>query len=151
MIKIQNKDGISSILVQKNDIEKLREFNIIAPESIISKYENELNSGNNQADFIEYTDFEEIEFFLNQNWILDYDVFKQFSSTELEIARKSILVEIATLKKELKKFSFVEKKRLIMLEIEKKNYILDTILYLKKFKRAKNQTETDLFNISKTR
>ena len=151
MIRIQIKDGIYSILVQKNDIEKLKEFKIIAPESIISKYNNELRVKNNQIDFIEYTNLEEIEFFLNQDWIIDYDVFKHFSITELEIAKKSLLVEISTLKKRLKDLSTNLEKELITNEIEKKKYAIDTIVYLKNLKRAKSQMENELFNENKTR
>lgn len=151
MKKIKSENGFSSILVQKNDIEKLKEFNIDTPESIISKYENELNSKNKQFDFIEYMDLEVISFFLSQDWILDYDSFKQLSNFELEIARKSLLVEIATLKKEMKKFSSIEEKRLIMIEIEKKKYMLETILSLKKIKRTKAKTEILLFSENKTK
>lgn len=154
MIRITNKDGFYSILVQKCDIEKLKEFKINIPISIISKFDNEqLSTNNNQVDFIEYIEPEEIEFFLSQEWILDYDTLKYFSNIELEIAKKSLLVEIATLKKRLKHLSheLEFERNLIAIELEKKKYMLETILSLKKIKRTKAKTEMLLFSENKTK
>lgn len=91
------------IFVQRSDIKRLVELNIPIPSSIFTKIVKELEciTEENKNSFIEFTDSDEMIFFVEQDWILDYNVYKDFSLVELDIAKRIFLEEIWSLEKEL--------------------------------------------------
>ena len=83
--RVLNDEVIHTILVQKKDILKLIDLDINVPISILSTLK--LKDGEfSLDDYMEFFDLEEISFFASFNWLIDYDTYKNFSETELEIA-----------------------------------------------------------------
>ena len=68
-MKIILKD---SAYVQKIDISYLIESNLKIPESIYLKISCEDINDNNKYEFIKFTDHQEIKYFKNIDWIIDY-------------------------------------------------------------------------------
>ena len=110
-MKIFNiENGKTKMYVQLYDIGMLmRCHSINLPCSIVDRFfENVFFvTGENRFKFVEFTKSDEIEFFQNTDWILDFKVFKNSSSEEIE---NNISVE-NTDKDKLYKLMLFEKSR----------------------------------------
>lgn len=141
MLKINVDENLKyTILVQKIDIKKLVEFKIKAPDSIFYPFNSgeEKISEDNKYDFVEYDNPILIEFFLNQDWLLNYDTFRHFSHAELEIVKSSLSLEIEDLEDLMREVSeqLKESKEVFNVMINKKRYMIDSILYLERIKNG---------------
>ena len=76
---------------------------------------------------MEFFDLEEISFFANFNWLIDYDTYKNFSETELEIA-------ISKVQKIINELEMKNVNNEFSIEVEKYKYMLDDINSIKKEK-----------------
>lgn len=99
-MKIFNvEDGKKKVYVQMNDITMLSQAVDSVPASILGK----IYSGSivvcdsNRMNFIEFSSPEEIRFFENQDWIVDYKKLRNLSEKELIAMWQSILDEIYAL------------------------------------------------------
>ena len=124
--RVLNDEVIHTILVQKKDILKLIDLDINVPISILSTLK--LKDGEfSLDDYMEFFDLEEISFFANFNWLIDYDTYKNFSETELEIA-------ISKVQKIINELEMKNINNEFSIEIEKYKYMLDDINSIKKEK-----------------
>lgn len=124
--RVLNDEVIHTILVQKKDILKLIDLDINVPISILSTLK--LKDGEfSLDDYMEFFDLEEISFFANFNWLIDYDTYKNFSETELEIA-------ISKVQKIINELETKNVNNEFSIEIEKYKYMLDDINSIKKEK-----------------
>lgn len=124
--RVLNDEVIHTILVQKKDILKLIDLDINVPISILSTLK--LKDGEfSLDDYMEFFDLEEISFFANFNWLIDYDTYKNFSETELEIA-------ISKVQKIINELEMKNVNNEFSIEIEKYKYMLDDINSIKKEK-----------------
>lgn len=85
-MKIFNKEnGLEKVYVQYNDLLLLYNLNIIIPDTIYDKvYSDNFNvDDSNKFDFVEFNMKEEIDFFKNVDWILDYNSLNRMSPYEL--------------------------------------------------------------------
>lgn len=124
--RVLNDEVIHTILVQKKDILKLIDLDINVPISILSTLK--LKDGEfSLDDYMEFFDLEEISFFANFNWLIDYDTYKNFSETELEIA-------ISKVQKIINELETKNVNNEFSIEIEKYKYMLEDINSIKKEK-----------------
>ena len=124
--RVLNDEVIHTILVQKKDILKLIDLDINVPISILSTLK--LKDGEfSLDDYMEFFDLEEISFFANFNWLIDYDTYKNFSETELEIA-------ISKVQKIINELEMKNVNNEFSIEIEKYKYMLEDINEIKKEK-----------------
>ena len=124
--RVLNDEVIHTILVQKKDILKLIDLDINVPISILSTLK--LKDGEfSLDDYMEFFDLEEISFFTSFNWLIDYDTYKNFSETELEIA-------ISKVQKIINELETKNVNNEFSIEIEKYKYMLDDINSIKKEK-----------------
>ena len=124
--RVLNDEVIHTILVQKKDILKLIDLDINVPISILSTLK--LKDGEfSLDDYMEFFDLEEISFFANFNWLIDYDTYKNFSETELEIA-------ISKVQKIINELEMKNVNNEFSIEIEKYKYMLEDINSIKKEK-----------------
>lgn len=124
--RVLNDEVIHTILVQKKDILKLIDLDINVPISILSTLK--LKDGEfSLDDYMEFFDLEEISFFASFNWLIDYDTYKNFSETELEIA-------ISKVQKIINELEMKNVNNEFSIEIEKYKYMLDDINSIKKEK-----------------
>ena len=124
--RVLNDEVIHTILVQKKDILKLIDLDINVPISILSTLK--LKDGEfSLDDYMEFFDLEEISFFASFNWLIDYDTYKNFSETELEIA-------ISKVQKIINELETKNVNNEFSIEIEKYKYMLDDINSIKKEK-----------------
>lgn len=124
--RVLNDEVIHTILVQKKDILKLIDLDINVPISILSTLK--LKDGEfSLDDYMEFFDLEEISFFANFNWLIDYDTYKNFSETELEIA-------ISKVQKIINELETKNVNNEFSIEVEKYKYMLDDINSIKKEK-----------------
>ena len=124
--RVLNDEVIHTILVQKKDILKLIDLDINVPISILSTLK--LKDGEfSLDDYMEFFDLEEISFFTSFNWLIDYDTYKNFSETELEIAISKVQKIINELETKNVNDEF-------SIEIEKYKYMLEDINSIKKEK-----------------
>ena len=127
--RVLNDEVIHTILVQKKDILKLIDLDINVPISILSTLK--LKDGEfSLDDYMEFFDLEEISFFANFNWLIDYDTYKNFSETELEIA-------ISKVQKIINELETKNVNNEFSIEIEKYKYMLEDI---NKIKKEKNKS-----------
>ena len=121
--RVLNDEVIHTILVQKKDILKLIDLDINVPISILSTLK--LKDGEfSLDDYMEFFDLEEISFFASFNWLIDYDTYKNFSETELEIA-------ISKVQKIINELETKNVNNEFSIEIEKYKYMLDDINSIK--------------------
>lgn len=94
-----NEKRERSVLVQKIDIKKLSTLNIPVPSGIFHSFVfgNDNITFENQYDFVEFFDEDIFNFFINQDWILDYDTYNYFSLEELSIAKRVLSEELIKL------------------------------------------------------
>ena len=124
--RVLNDEVIHTILVQKKDILKLIDLDINVPISILSTLK--LKDGEfSLDDYMEFFDLEEISFFASFNWLIDYDTYKNFSETELEIA-------ISKVQKIINELEMKNVNNEFSIEIEKYKYMLEDINSIKKEK-----------------
>ena len=124
--RVLNDEVIHTILVQKKDILKSIDLDINVPISILSTLK--LKDGEfSLDDYMEFFDLEEISFFANFNWLIDYDTYKNFSETELEIA-------ISKVQKIINELEMKNVNNEFSIEIEKYKYMLEDINSIKKEK-----------------
>ena len=124
--RVLNDEVIHTILVQKKDILKLIDLDINVPISILSTLK--LKDGEfSLDDYMEFFDLEEISFFASFNWLIDYDTYKNFSETELEIA-------ISKVQKIINELEMKNVNNEFSIEVEKYKYMLDDINSIKKEK-----------------
>ena len=124
--RVLNDEVIHTILVQKKDILKLIDLDINVSISILSTLK--LKDGEFLLDdYMEFFDLEEISFFASFNWLIDYDTYKNFSETELEIA-------ISKVQKIINELETKNVNNEFSIEIEKYKYMLDDINSIKKEK-----------------
>ena len=124
--RVLNDEVIHTILVQKKDILKLIDLDINVPISILSTLK--LKDGEfSLDDYTEFFDLEEISFFASFNWLIDYDTYKNFSETELEIA-------ISKVQKIINELEMKNVNNEFSIEIEKYKYMLEDINSIKKEK-----------------
>ena len=121
--RVLNDEVIHTILVQKKDILKLIDLDINVPISILSTLK--LKDGEfSLDDYMEFFDLEEISFFASFNWLIDYDTYKNFSETELEIA-------ISKVQKIINELETKNVNNEFSIEIEKYKYIFYNINLIK--------------------
>lgn len=124
--RVLNDEVIHTILVQKKDILKLIDLDINVPISILSTLK--LKDGEfSLDDYMEFFDLEEISFFASFNWLIDYNTYKNFSETELEIA-------ISKVQKIINELEMKNVNNEFSIEIEKYKYMLEDINSIKKEK-----------------
>lgn len=124
--RVLNDEVIHTILVQKKDILKLIDLDINVPISILSTLK--LKDGEfSLDDYMEFFDLEEISFFASFNLLIDYDTYKNFSETELEIA-------ISKVQKIINELETKNVNNEFSIEIEKYKYMLEDINSIKKEK-----------------
>ena len=124
---ITNENGelITTLLVQKKDLEKIIEFNLDLTSEIKQIYDANLNLDSDE--YIEITSPDIISFIMNINWIIDEDTYNRFSISELEIAFKQILNILENIKEKYKKNENIDIKKYLELEFKKYSYMLKQI------------------------
>lgn len=111
MKKIVYNDNSISISVQKRDLACLTDYDGPMPASIFMKI---CMPGaifidcTNVDEFVNFSDISEIEFFMDADWILDYDVYNAKSAEELHAFAEKMIKEINDLTLEYNKMSAVE-------------------------------------------
>lgn len=133
----ENNELITTLLVQKKDLEKIIEFTFDLTGEIKQIYDANLNLDSDE--YIEITSPDIISFIMNINWIIDEDTYNRFSISELEIAFKQILNILENIKEKSKKNENIDIKKYLELEFKKYSYMLKQIdsLYSSK-KNVKN-------------
>ena len=133
----ENNELITTLLVQKKDLEKIIEFTFDLTGEIKQIYDANLNLDSDE--YIEITSPDIISFIMNINWIIDEDTYNRFSISELEIAFKQILNILENIKEKYKKNENIDIKKYLELEFKKYSYMLKQIdsLYSSK-KNVKN-------------
>lgn len=85
-MKIFNKENdLEKVYVQYSDLLLLFNLNIIIPDTIYDKVysDNFKVDDSNRFDFVEFNKKEDVEFFKNIDWILDYNSLNRMSPYEL--------------------------------------------------------------------
>lgn len=96
-MKINNlENGRKKVYVQMNDIAMLNHTDISIPTSILKKISTDVVTVNdsNRMDFVEFTEPNEIEFFENLDWIIDYKQIRYLSEKEIKSKEKEIANEM---------------------------------------------------------
>lgn len=128
----ENNELITTLLVQKKDLEKIIEFNLDLTSEIKQIYDANLNLDSDE--YIEITSPDIISFIMNINWIIDEDTYNRFSISELEIVLEKVYKKILELKNELLTTTNPELQKYLKVEINKYEYMLNEInkLYVSK-------------------
>ena len=124
---ITNENGelITTLLVQKKDLEKIIEFNLDLTSEIKKIYD--ANASLDLDDYIEITSSNLTTFIMNINWIIDEETYINFSVTELEIAMNQIYKFILELNDNLLTTTDKEMQKYLKIEINKYEYMLSEI------------------------
>ena len=114
-MKIFNtENGVDKVYVQLNDIRMLNGLDIPMPASIYVKaygYSGiTVVDDSNRMKFIEYTTPQEIEFFKNQEWIVDYKKAIKLSYNDLSLAIQDVHDEIKEIERKYKSLSKLKQK-----------------------------------------
>ncbi len=142
-MKIFNEEnGVKKVYVQVNDISVIQEYEEDMPlyvYDIVLNHEETTIDKNYGMGFLEFSRPEEIEYFANCDWILDYKQYRDYSIEQLEEEKEKIQFEIDDLrtafiglKPEEKRSKGKEVSRVYVLTY-KKNYI-DQLIAFKKGK-----------------
>ena len=133
----ENNELITTLLIQKKDLEKIIEFTFDLTGEIKQIYDANLNLDSDE--YIEITSPDIMSFIMNINWIIDEDTYNRFSISELEIAFKQMLNILENIKEKSKKNENIDIKKYLELEFKKYSYMLKQIdsLYSSK-KNVKN-------------
>lgn len=113
-MKIFKKEGevIKSVFVQRNDLGFLNDIDTPIPASIYMKSFNRgsnIINNRNRFDYIEFTEQNEIEYFKNTDFILDYEEYANLSLEELEIKCDEVGKQIGEIAEKYNAFSASEK------------------------------------------
>ena len=135
----------NSIFVQRNDITYLNQSNLEVPTSIFGNGVS-TTCNVNKYDFIEFKEKEEIDFFKNIDWLIDYNEVKDLSEDEIIRLIENTLKERNETEQ---KFNFMipkQKKKNINLLfqcelLDFKKYSLRDILWFKQGKIKMNLPE----------
>ena len=107
-MKIINED---SVYVQKRDLAYLTDYDGPIPTSVFMKIcgpEVAIIDSTNADEFVNFDSINEIEFFMNADWILDYNVYNAKSAEELHDFAEKMNKKINELTIEYNKMSGVE-------------------------------------------
>lgn len=121
----ENGELITTLLVQKKDLEKIIEFNLDLTSKIKKIYD--ANASLDLDDYIEITSSDLTTFIMNINWIIDEETYINFSLTELEIAMNQIYKFILELNNNLLTTANPELQKYLKIEINKYEYMLNEI------------------------
>ena len=121
----ENNELITTLLIQKKDLEKIIEFTFDLTGEIKQIYDANLNLDSDE--YIEITSPDIMSFIMNINWIIDEDTYNRFSISELEIAFKQILNILENIKEKYKKNENIDIKKYLELEFKKYSYMLKQI------------------------
>ena len=121
----ENSELITTLLIQKKDLEKIIEFNLDLTGEIKKIYD--ANASLDLDDYIEITSSDLTTFIMNINWIIDEETYINFSLTELEIAMNQIYKFILELKNNLLTTTDKEMQKYFKIEINKYEYMLSEI------------------------
>lgn len=121
----ENGELITTLLVQKKDLEKIIEFNLDLTSEIKKIYD--ANASLDLDDYIEITSSNLTTFIMNINWIIDEETYINFSVTELEIAMNQIYKFILELNDNLLTTTDKEMQKYLKIEINKYEYMLSEI------------------------
>lgn len=121
----ENGELITTLLVQKKDLEKIIEFNLDLTSKIKKIYD--ANASLDLDDYIEITSSDLTTFIMNINWIIDEETYINFSLTELEIAMNQIYKFILELNNNLLTTTDKEMQKYLKIEINKYEYMLNEI------------------------
>lgn len=118
----ENNELIVILQVQKKDLAKILEFNLDLIGEIKQIYD--LYSNLNLEEYIDITSPNIISFVISSNWVVDEDIYMNFSETELEIAISKVqkIINSLEIKNSNNEFS---------IEIEKYKYMLEDINSIK--------------------
>lgn len=132
----------NAVYVQKNDIIYLNSCTLPIPCSIFDKaYNKEINiiDNNNKYEFIKFDQADEIEFFKNLSWIINYDDVKNLSDEliikedeKICIERNNIAIKWNELEEKEK-----EKNKNMILECELLDYKMDSLKTIFWFRKGK--------------
>ena len=121
----ENDELIVILQVQKKDLAKILEFNLDLIGEIKQIYD--LYSNLNLEEYIDITSPNIISFVISSNWVVDEDIYMNFSETELEIA-------ISKVQKIINELETKNVNNEFSIEIEKYKYMLEDINSIKKEK-----------------
>lgn len=121
----ENNELITTLLIQKKDLEKIIEFNLDLTGEIKKIYD--ANASLDLDDYIEITSSDLTTFIMNINWIIDEETYINFSLTELEIAMNQIYKFILELNNNLLTTTDKEMQKYFKIEINKYEYMLNEI------------------------
>ena len=121
----ENNELITTLLVQKKDLEKIIEFDLDLTGEIKQIYDANLNLDSDE--YLEITSSDIISFIMNINWIIDEDTYNRFSVSELEIAFKQILNILEEIKEKYKKNENIDIRNYLEFEFKKYSYMLKQI------------------------
>ena len=105
-MKIIAKD---SAYVQKTDILYLLKSNLKIPESIYLKISCEVIDENNKYEFIKFTNHNDIKYFKNFSWIIDYNDIKHLNENDIINMCQEIASQINNIADKYNKMSDIEK------------------------------------------
>ncbi len=138
----ENNELITTLLVQKKDLEKIIEFTFDLTGEIKQIYDANLNLDSDE--YIEITSPDIMSFIMNINWIIDEDTYNRFSISELEIAFKQILNILENIKEKSKKNENIDIKKYLELEFKKYKFDYNKLYYV-----GLNLTDTTSINCVK--
>lgn len=121
----ENNELITTLLIQKKDLEKIIEFNLDLTGEIKKIYD--ANASLDLDDYIEITSSDLTIFIMNINWIIDEETYINFSLTELEIAMNQIYKFILELNNNLLTTTDKELQEYLKIEINENEYMLSEI------------------------
>jgi hypothetical protein len=139
-MKIINED---SVLVQMRDIAQLTNYDGSIPMSVYMKLCGNgigIIDASNVNDFIRFDTEDEIEFFKNASWILDYNEYNCKSLSDLYASAEELIAKINDLTIEYNKLSGEEQHKNVIM-IEQMNlliYEVQSIAALIKVKQGNN-------------
>ena len=131
----------NSVYVQMNDLVKLLTLSSGIPDSIMKKFytEDEITiDDNNRFDFIKFDAPEEVFFFKRQDWIIDYDNYKDLDDEKLEkiahelyLSSESVVNKFNSLSKEEQNSEYGKQ---MLIEHVIKRHIIHDLRHLSDYK-----------------
>ena len=148
-MKIFNEEnGIKKVYVQMNDIMMLNQLDELIPASIYEKIFTNIVIVNdsNRMDFVEFTEFHEIEFFKKQDWIIDYKKVKDLSLEDIKLLGEETNKELEIVRNKFNNMSESEKRENLFLiqEHELLSYKLNYYAEIYRMKDGKSNIKLPL-------